>query len=65
MTAGERELRYRCHRCGIVLSLVGRRLTTEALGALRDHVRALHPDAALPADASAGDVLRQFDVEAD
>jgi len=49
----------------MVFALVGRRLTDEALRTIREHVKRAHPREKLPADASAGDVLRQFDVEAD
>ena len=62
MTAGERELRYCCRRCGMVFALVGRRLTDEALRTLREHLRQAHPGLSLPADAPAGEVLRHFDV---
>ena len=52
----------RCRRCGVVLQAVGERLTDDALRALRDHIRAVHPDAELAADADAGAVLRHYDV---
>lgn len=65
MTAGERDLRYRCRCCGMMFALVGPRLTDEALRTLREHVRIVHPHAGLPADAQAGATLSHYDVERD
>ena len=62
MTAGERELRYRCRHCAMVL-LVGRRLADEALRMLREHLRQVHPRVPLPPDADAGAILAHFYVQ--
>jgi hypothetical protein len=51
-----------CRHCGAALVALGPRLTSDALGMLRDHVRARHPSVALPADAHAGAILARFDV---
>lgn len=63
MTTGERELRYRCRQCRMVFALVSPRLTDEALRMLLEHVRSAHPGGGLPADAQAGAILAQFDLE--
>jgi hypothetical protein len=53
-TGGSGVLRLACRYCGAALVTLGERLTDDALAMLRDHVRGVHPDLALPADAQAG-----------
>ena len=51
-----------CRQCGMVLRVIGARLTDAALASLRDHVRVAHPGMGLRADASAGAVLAHFTI---
>jgi hypothetical protein len=62
MTKPDDGFSARCRHCGMVLHVVGPRLTADALAMLRDHVRAVHPAVTLPPDADAGAVLRHFDI---
>lgn len=63
MTAGGTGQSYHCtcRRCGMVIA-AKERIADDALRALGDHVRAVHPCVRLRDAASAGDVLGYFDV---
>ncbi len=58
-----RRPRVSCRLCDLVLTFVTDRLGAEELRALRQHLRAAHPNVALPDDSSAGAALAWFEVE--
>ena len=57
-----KRFRVACRQCELVLFFVDR-IGEDELRVLRQHLRAAHPDAAVPDNAPAGPILASFDVE--
>ncbi len=62
MSPDARLLRVSCRQCGRYIINV-RRLGEPELAQLGDHVRQLHPDERLPANAALADVLQHYLVD--